>query len=170
MSASGLRKFHRYAAVIAAAPLLVMIVTGITLQLKNQIGWIQPPAERLEAQAPKLSFDHLLQVTQTVPEAEVGSWEDIRVVDVRPGQGVIRVRTRNEHEIQVDAVTGAVLAHGPRRTGLLIALHEGSWFGSVVRYGVFLPGAILLLILWTTGIFLYIQPSVIRRLRKVATA
>ena len=39
------RKIHHWAGFFAALPLLVIIGTGILLQLKKQVAWVQPPNE-----------------------------------------------------------------------------------------------------------------------------
>ena len=40
------RRIHYWAAIIAAAPLLVVVVSGILLQLKKDWTWVQPVTTR----------------------------------------------------------------------------------------------------------------------------
>ncbi len=40
------RKFHYWAAALAALPVLVILCTGLLLQLKKQSAWVQPPEQR----------------------------------------------------------------------------------------------------------------------------
>ena len=40
------RLFHRWGAIIVALPVLVVIVTGIILQLKKEFVWIQPATQK----------------------------------------------------------------------------------------------------------------------------
>lgn len=141
------RKFHRFAAWISFIPLLFIITTGLLLQLKVWIPWIQPPIEKGSSTIPRVDFNVILKAGRSVPAARVQEWKDIRAVDVRPSNGVANIRTRSGYEVSVDLGTGAVIHAAPRRTDFLIGLHEGSFFGQSVRYGVFLPVATLLLVL-----------------------
>lgn len=147
-----------------AAPLLISTVTAMLLLLKGQLAWIQPESPPQPAVPPAtgrgafLGWDSVLEIAKHDSDAQVREWKDIAALDVRPAQSLIRIRARNRHEIQIDATTGRVLARGTRLTGLLIALHEGSWFGEGIKYGVFLPATALLLLLWVTGVYLLVAP------------
>jgi uncharacterized iron-regulated membrane protein len=163
------RSLHQWAAWVASVPLFVIIVTGIALQSKSFVPWIQPKAVKgIKAPAPTAGWDRLLEAARSVPEAQVNGWEDIRVVDARPGSGVARLRTVNDYEIQVDLTDGRMLKAAPRRTSWIIALHEGSFFGDAVKYGIFLPASILLLLLWISGIVLALSPYLPKRRRASA--
>lgn len=158
------RKLHRWGALLCAAPILLIIVTGILIQLKDQFEWIQPKGVKGHTPAAlSVPFDKVLEAVKTVPAAEVSSWKDVLVVDGRPAAGVLRVRTKNGYEVQVDGTTGEVLHSGIRRTSLLMDLHEGGWFGHAVRYWIFIPAAFILLGLWLTGLIMYFQPLLKRR-------
>lgn len=165
------RTLHRWVIPFGAVPILISAATGVLLLLKSGIPFIQPPAHRGSEGGPTLAFDRVLEisreVSRTVPEAGIQSWKDVGAVDVRPSLGVIRVRSRSAYEIQIDANSGKVLGHGPRRTGILIALHEGSWFGKPVKDFVFLPATVMLLLLWVTGMVLFLHPYAKAR-RKVS--
>ncbi|MCU0706067.1 MAG: PepSY domain-containing protein, partial [Fimbriiglobus sp.] len=91
------RKLHRWGAVLAAVPLLVVIVTGILLQLKKQLVWVQPPTQKGSAKAPDITFDRLLTALKGVPEAEVQGWADVDRVDVRPKDGIAKVTCKNRY-------------------------------------------------------------------------
>jgi uncharacterized iron-regulated membrane protein len=160
------RKLHRWGAVIAAAPLLVVIVTGILLQLKKEIGWIQPPTRQGGGDQPTIGFDEIYQAARSVPRASVDSWKDIERIDVQPRKGLIKVHARNRWEIQLDARDGSVLQVAYRRSDLIESLHDGSWFHERAKLAVFLPAAAVLLAMWISGIVLFLQPYVIRRRRQ----
>jgi hypothetical protein len=161
------KKLHRLAAWTAGIPLLIISTTGVLLQVKSWVPWIQPPQKKGSATPPSINLNTLLKTAQSVPEAGVHKWNDIRTIDIKPSSGVANLRTRSDYEISVDLGTGKVLQAAPRRTSLLIQIHEGSYFGESIRYGVFLPAAILLVILWITGIFLLIRPWIIRNKRRL---
>jgi uncharacterized iron-regulated membrane protein len=156
------RKLHRIAVWISGVPLLLIVCTGILLQLKAWIPWIEPPVENMGFKVPAIDFATVFKVARSVPAADVKKWADIRNIDVRPAKGIANVRTRNEYEISIDLETGHVVQAAPRRTSLLIQLHEGSFFGKEIKYGVFLPVAILFFVLWATGIYLLFHPQIVR--------
>lgn len=159
------RKFHYWAAMVAALPLVVVIATGLLLQLKKQLHWVQPPEKRGVSKEPTLALARVLEVCRSVPEAEVTSWADIDRVDVRPSRGLIKVTTVNGWEVQIDAQSGEVLQVAYRRSDVIEAMHDGSWFHPWAKLWVFLPAAVLLLLLWGTGVYLFWLPIVVRAMR-----
>lgn len=159
------RKVHYWGSLIVALPILIVICSGLLLQLKKQLTWVQPPEQRGTAQDLRLDFPRILAICQTVPEAQIQSWEDISRLDVRPGRGLLKVAAKNNYEIQLDTATGKVLQVAYRRSDLIEALHDGSWFHDAVKLWVFLPSAIVLLGLWVTGIYLFWLPIGARRRR-----
>lgn len=167
------RLIHRWGSILIAAPLVVIIVTGVILQLKKESGWIQPPTQQGSGSEPLLGFDQILAATRDVPEAEVDSWDDIERLDVRPGKGMLKVRCKNSWEVQLDAKTGEVLQVAFRRSDLIESIHDGSFFHDDFRLWVFLPTALILAVLWATGIYLFVLPYLARwkkRERKRARA
>jgi uncharacterized iron-regulated membrane protein len=157
------RRCHRWGAAAIAAPFLLVLATGILLQVKKQLHWVQPPEKRGSASEPTLAFSEILAVTRGVPEAEVRGWEDIDRLDVRPDKGMIKVQAKSRWEIQVDAVTGAVLHSAYRRSDLIESLHDGSWFHAGAKVWIFLPVALVVLGLWMTGLYLLVLPYRARR-------
>lgn len=160
------RKLHRWGSILTALPLLVIIVTGIILQLKKDWSWVQPPTASSSDPALELSFDEILQVATTVESAQISSWDDVDRLDVRPGKGVVKVRANNRWEVQIDTKSGEVLHVDYRRSDWLESLHDGSWFGDPVKLWIFLPTAIILLGLWITGIYLWLLPHLVRRRKR----
>ncbi|MCK6476839.1 MAG: PepSY domain-containing protein [Phycisphaerales bacterium] len=156
------RKLHRWATVATAVPLLVVIVSGILLQLKKEITWVQPPTPQGAPGDPAVCMTHLLAMARSVDHAGVDSWSDVTRVDLHVDRRVVKVMSRSGWEIQVCAVTGTLLGSAIRRSDLIEALHDGSWFGSVAKLGIFLPSAVLVLVLWLTGVWLWFLPHVNR--------
>jgi uncharacterized iron-regulated membrane protein len=103
------RKLHRWAAILTALPVLVVILSGIILQMKKEFEWVQQPTRKGAGKELILSFDHILDIATTVPEAGIKEWKDIDRLDVRPGKGVVKVRAKNRWELQIDTTNGAVL-------------------------------------------------------------
>lgn len=157
------RKLHRWGSILTALPLLVIIVTGIILQLKKDWSWVQPATAKSGDPALEISFDEILEAAATVESAQISSWDDVDRLDVRPDKGVVKVRANNRWEVQIDTKSSEVLQVEFRRSDWLESLHDGSWFGDPVKLWVFFPTAIILLGLWITGIYLWLLPHLIKR-------
>lgn len=156
------RDVHRWGSILIAVPVAVVIVTGVILQLKKKSTWIQPPTLKGSATEVSLSFEEILVAVQNIPVTHVTSWEDIDRLDVRPGKGMIKVRCRNRWEVQLDAKTGNVLQVAYRRSDLIESIHDGSFFHDRVKLWVFLPAALVLGVLWLTGIYLFFLPFYVK--------
>ena len=159
-----LRKIHYWGAIIAAIPVVIVIVTGIMLQVKKQWVWVQPKTMKGVAKEPRLSFAQILQVTQKANKG-IATWEDVDRLDVRPGKGVVKVRGKNRWEIQIDTQTGEILQVAYRRSDMIESIHDGSFFHDHAKLWLFLPSAIILFVLWITGIYLFFLP-IWRRAKK----
>ena len=164
------RRLHRWGALVVAVPFLLVICTGLLLQLKKQIPWVQPPEQRGATAAPALTLPEVLARAAAVPEAGIRGWDDVDRLDVRPGKGLIKVVTKSRWEVQLDAQTGAVLQTAYRRSDLIEQLHDGSWFHASAKLLIFLPVAVLVLGLWVTGMYLYLLPYRARRAARAARA
>lgn len=132
--------------------------------------WVQPPERRGTGTAPLISFDQMLAAARAVPEAGVASWDDVTRLDVRPARGLVKVQTRGDIEVQLDAGTGAVMQVAIRRSDLIESFHDGSFFGEWAKLGVFLPSGVALLVLWATGLYLFVLPRLVRRRKRAAGA
>jgi len=159
------RKVHYWASSFVAIPLLVIIGSGILLHLKKRVAWIQPTELTGSGQIPALSFDRILEACRQVPQAKVRTWSDINRIDVRPARGILKVWTRSNWEIQLDHHTGQVLQVAYRRSDLIESIHDGSWFHEKVKWWIFLPSGVTLLLLWFTGVYLFALPYILRSKR-----
>ncbi|MBX3399059.1 MAG: PepSY domain-containing protein [Gemmataceae bacterium] len=165
-----MRKGHRWGAIVVAVPFLVVIATGILLQLKKEIPWVQPPTQRGAGKAPAIAFDAILAAARSIPEAGIEGWGDIDRIDVQPSRGLAKVTSKTRWEVQVDLKTGDVLHSAYRRSDLIESLHDGSWFHDAAKLYVFLPVAVVVFGLWATGIYLFFLPIAVRWRRKPVTA
>jgi uncharacterized iron-regulated membrane protein len=157
------RKLHRWGAILVALPVLVVIGSGIMLQLKKESDWIQPSSQRGSGGPPTLPFEAILAAAASVPEAGVAAWDDVDRLDVRPSKGMVKVRAKSGWEVQVDTTTGEVLQAAVRRSDVIEAIHDGSFFHEKAKLWVFLPAALILAGLWGTGIYLFFLPVLKRR-------
>ena len=158
-----MRKIHKWGSIVIAIPFLVVLITGLILQLKKEVAWIQPSTQRGVSEVPTLSFDEILSISSSVDEAEISGWDDIYRLDVRPDKGVVKVRANNHWEIQIDTQTGEILQTEYRRSDIIEAMHDGSWFHDAAKLWVFLPNGIIVTILWITGIYLFFVPILNKR-------
>ena len=160
------RKVHYWASFVIALPLLVIIVTGLMLQIKKQWTWVQPPEHKGSSQQPQVTLEQLLAAAVTVESAGVRGWADISRIDVRPSKGIAKLVTNEHWEIQVDLGNGSVLQTAYRRSDLIESFHDGTFFaGDWTRYGLFLPSAIALLWLWISGMWMWWVPYAAKRRR-----
>lgn len=158
------RRVHYWVSAVVALPMLLIIGSGILLHLKKQWSWIQPTEQRGTGTAPAIGLEDLLARVRDVPGLEGTAWTDINRVDIRPGRGLAKVGLANGREVQVDLGTGRVLQSAVRRSDLIEALHDGSYFGgNVVKYGLFLPAGMALLFLWASGLWMFWLPIAARR-------
>ncbi|MCC6929929.1 MAG: PepSY domain-containing protein [Gemmatimonadaceae bacterium] len=164
------RKLHRWGAVAVAIPFLVVIASGLLLQLKKQWGWVQPTEHRGSGAVPSVEFPRILEIARAVPQAGITGWGDIDRVDVRPGKGIMKITSNSRWEIQVDSESGAVLHSAYRRSDLLESLHDGSWFHEQAKVWIFFPSGVVVFALWLTGLYLWLLPYLTRRKRSTLAA
>ena len=159
------RVLHRWGSIIALLPLMIIIFSGIVLQLKKELAYVQPPTQSGAGTEPAIGFERILEVVKTVPEAEIESWEDVDRLDVRPSKGVVKVRCKNRYEVQIDTETAQILHVAFRRSDLIESIHDGSYFNEHFKLWVFLPAGIVLAALLITGVHLFLLPHLARRKR-----
>lgn len=160
------RRLHRWGAILVALPLLVIIATGLTLQVKKQVAWVQPPEQRTASTTPIVPYDVVLERARAVPEAAVTGWEDIDRLDVRPGKGILKLIARNHWELQMDLATGEVLQVAYRRSDFIETLHDMSWIHASAKLWLGVPVGLILLGLWLTGLYMWwVHTRAVRRHR-----
>lgn len=155
-----LRQIHYWLSLLVAVPAMIIFVAGIFLMLKKEIAWIQPPTlSGIESgEIPEISFDDMVLAARGHPEAQINSWTDIDRIDLRVGKGIAKLRGNSGWEVQVDTKTGDVLNVAYRRSDLIEQIHDGSFFSDAVKLYVFLPTGIFLILMWGTGIYLFLLP------------
>jgi uncharacterized iron-regulated membrane protein len=161
------RRLHRWSAVAVALPFLIMLASGLLLQLKKQLDFVQPPEQRgvASASATALSLPDVLARVREIPHVGIQSWADIDRIDVRPGKNMMKVVSLTRWEVQLDLVTAEILQVAYRRSDLIESIHDGSWFHPSAKLAIFLPTGAIVLGLWITGMYLWILPYRVRRRR-----
>lgn len=161
------RKIHHWITVFIAIPVLIIICTGVLLQIKKQVDWIQPMENRSPNKIPNVEFPQILASVMQNSELGVSGWNDIKKLDVRPSKGLIKVILNNDFEVQIDLGTGEVLQTAHRRSDWIESIHDGSFFGGdIIKLGLFLPAGIALFLMWFTGLWLFVLPYLPRKRRK----
>ena len=158
-----LRKIHYWISPFIFIPILIILSTGILLQLKKQSDWIQPPIQQGVSNIPSIEFQQMLEAAKSVPEAEINSWDDIDRIDVRPEKGISKIRSNNQWEIQIDNQTNEILLVEYRRSDIIESIHDGSFFTDYVKFGWFLPTAVLLIVMSISGIYMFLLPLSMKR-------
>ncbi len=154
------RTIHYWGALLCAIPIVIVIITGVLLLLKKDIEWVQPASARGVGNHPVISFERIINSVRSTHNGADVEWADINRLDVRPGKGLVKVRLKNNWEIQIDATNGHILAENYRRSDIIEAIHDGSFFHEKAKLGVFLPSAIILFVLWMTGIYLFVVTEI----------
>ena len=67
------RKLHRWGALLTFIPLFLVITTGLLLQVKKQVTWVQPATQRGKADDPQLEFAEILEIAKSDPSAAIQS-------------------------------------------------------------------------------------------------
>lgn len=150
------RRLHRWGAVTIGIPFLVVICTGLLLQVKKQVAWVQPPELRTEAREPSVPYSLLMERARAVPEAGIASWDDIDKIDVRPGKGMLKLIAKNRWELQMDIATGEVLQVAYRRSDFIETLHDMSWIHGSAKLWLGVPMGLIVLGLWLTGGYMWL--------------
>jgi uncharacterized iron-regulated membrane protein len=160
------RRVHYWLAIAVAVPALVIFSTGILLQVKKQVAWVQPKEQRGAGTVPTIALDRVLAVARSVPEARVASWDDIDRVDIRPSRGMLKVTTKTRWELQIDTASGELLQSAYRRSDLIESIHDGSFFHPSLKLWLFLPAGVVLFVMLVTGTYLFWLPIWVKARRR----
>jgi len=155
------RKIHYWGAIICSLPLLIVIVTGIILIFKKDISWIQPQTHSTNSLIPLVTFEKIMQELKNDSRIKVTNWRDIDRLDIRPNKGIIKVRLRDGNiEVQMDQENAKIIHIAIRRSDVIESIHDGSIFGVYSKKIVFFISALILLVLWITGIYLFVKVTI----------
>ncbi|MFT5572919.1 MAG: putative iron-regulated membrane protein [Cryomorphaceae bacterium] len=149
------RKIHYWGALACALPIAVVIVTGTLLLLKKEFEWIQPSSIKASTGEPTIEFQQIIPILNSHPDFDISEWRQIKRIDVRPSKGILKVQLEGNWEVQLNHQSGEIVKVAYRRSDLIESIHDGSFFHDSAKLGLFLPAAIILLILWITGIYLF---------------
>jgi hypothetical protein len=162
---------HYWSSIAIALPAAVIIVSGLLLQIKKQWSWVQPAEQRGAVDVPAIGLEQVLASVVATPGLGVRDWADVNRIDVRPARGLAKVSLHSGWEAQVDLGSGRVLQTAYRRSDVIEAIHDGSFFaGDWTKLGLFLPTGAALLFLWGSGLWLFAVPVLSRRRKAMTVA
>jgi uncharacterized iron-regulated membrane protein len=163
-----LRQIHHWGSLFVMVQMGLVISAGLLLLLKKEIDWVQPPTIKGEdtSNTPAQTMEDLFDAAKGVEELELTHWRELSRVDFKPGKGVAKFVSKNYWEAQIDTSSGEVLQVAYRRSDIIEALHDGSFFADWVKLYVFFPTGVVLLVLWGTGVYLFFLPHVKRTTKK----
>jgi len=163
---SGVRTFsrwmfytHLWLGLLTAGVVVLVSVTGILLNHKRSFG-LMPDVPHV----PTGTFEGALPLAELARHAAEAVGLEVAAtgidrMDVRPGDGVIKVRfnDRTVREVTLDINNGRVLDVGERNDVFLEKLHSGEIFGAnwVLLTDV---AALALLVLLASGYWLWLYP------------
>ena len=159
---------HKWVGIVLAVVLINASVSGLLLLEKKQYEWIQPATRTGQegSAAEFISMQEMLDTVFACGHPDFVDVESIDRVDFRPGNRVYKVQSRTRHaEIQVDAITGDVLHIARRRSDLLEAIHDGSFFGEWLHGKVMPCVAVANIVLALSGLYLWLGPKFKRKRR-----
>ena len=162
-----MRQVHYWLSLAVFLPAGIIFFAGIFLMLKKEIDWIQPSTSRgvAASQIPAITYEQMIEASRLHPEAGVMQWSDIDRIDIRADRGIAKIQAKSGWEIQLDTKTADVLNVAYRRSDLIESIHDGSFFSDRVKLYIFLPTGILLILMWGTGVYLFLLPR-FRKKRK----
>jgi hypothetical protein len=159
---------HLWLGVVSTIALLVIAITGILLNHKRPLG-LMPDVPNAPSVPFALSLP-LAQLAEIAMAQVAGAGNDpanpvaaIDRMDVRPRDGLVKVRMRDASstEVTVDIGTGKVLHMGPRGDAFLEKLHSGEVFGGpYILLSDF--AAVALVVTLISGYWLWLAPKLRR--------
>jgi len=162
-----LRKIHNRDSLCILFQMGIVIGAGVFLQLKKEMDRIQPPTMKGVAQSdvPTQSIADMFETAKATPALEISDWRDLARVDVKPGKGVVKFIAVNNWEAQADMAKGDALQVSYRRNDSIERLHDGSFYADRGKLYLLFPSALILLVLWATGVYLFFLPHVKRAMK-----
>ena len=164
------RVWHRWLGTALAIFLIISAVTGILLSLKKQVDVLQPPTQKGVSQSLDswMPIDSIAQLaTVAFHNAHPAQYDNyIDRMDVRPSKGIVKVLfERGYWEVQIDGTSGEVMSIAKRHSDWIEHLHDGSIISEVFKLISMNLLGFGLLILISTGLWLWYGPKRVRKMR-----
>lgn len=147
-------------------PFGIILFSGLFLQTRSFNRWLQSPPAPVPKEEFKPDLNEMLNELRKIPEMSVSSWNDVQQIDMRPEKGLVRVRSKHGFMETQFSPSGKVLQVAPRRTSWIIEIHDGAFFGDTVKWWIFIPASLALLVTYFTGLWLFFKPFIFSRSAK----
>ncbi len=162
------RKWHKYFGLSIALFVLISAITGILLAWKKNIEVLQPPTQK--GNTTELSqwqaVEELARVSLQAVDSLGLSEDNFDRIEYRPTKGIAKVIfDTGSWEVQVDATTLEVLSVARRHSDWIEHLHDGSIISDSFKLISMNVLGIGLLVLLITGLWLWLGPRRIRKLK-----
>ena len=166
-----LRDIHYWGSLVLLLTTLVVATTGILLAVRKDFHQLQPvQQEGSRAGLSERPISGMLAAVNAHRGFGHVTHDHLDRIDIRPKDGIAKVILKDRTELQVDIHTLEVLQVGYRTSDLLEQIHSGTIVGDWGKYVLSLPTGIGLLLLWTTGIYLFVLPFLARARQRKALA
>lgn len=163
-----LRKVHYWASLPLLFTVFVIAVSGTMLALKKDFHALQPATKAGTPGLPERPLADLARGAAAAPGHGHVTWEDIDRIDIRPGEGIAKVILHSRTEIQVDLASGRPVQLGYRTSDLLETIHDFSILGGWAKYVFSFGSGIVLLLMASSGVYLFALPMLVRRRKRRA--
>jgi uncharacterized iron-regulated membrane protein len=172
------RWLHIWVGVVVGLLMLALSVTGTFVAFKNELEYLQP-AQRTGAPGEIESFippSRVAEIILAMNLHDAQRLQDINRIELRPRRRMYKVRLEPTsswsppRELQVDAVTGAILNDGVRGDQLWLDLHSLAVFGEPAKLISMTVSGITLIWLTVGGYHLWLYPYWLRWRRRRAGA
>ena len=156
---------------VLLALIVISSATGILLGWKKNSATLQPPTQSGAATELKawLPLARLEAAATAALAQELGPGDPGRLVvdrmDVRPGDGVVKVLFPAAWEVQVDGGTAAVLSVDRRHSDWIEKIHDGSIISDLFKLITMNVLGLGLLALAASGFWMWYGPKRLRRAR-----
>lgn len=160
------RRLHKWVGIFLALIAVVLAVTGGFTAFKKEVEYLQPAA-RSGAKgdiANAIPPSRVAEIVLAMKLPEAQELKQINRIELRPKKRMYKVRLEaagtwsSPREIQIDAMTGAVLNDGLRGDQLWLDIHSFAVFGEVTKLITMTLAALSMLWLSLSGFYLFFYP------------
>ena len=172
-----LRWLHKWVGVLLALIMVALAITGAFVAFKNEVEYLQPAGRSgaVGSIAEVIPPARVAEIILALKLPEAPTLKQINRIELRPSKRMYKVRLeqtsawRSPREVQVDAMTGAILNDGVRGDQLWMDLHSFAVFGEATKLLTMTISGLALLWLGLSGCYLFFYPVWFRaRLRRRA--
>jgi len=162
------RKWHKYFGLFLAIFVLISALTGILLAWKKNVDVLQPPTQKgIDKQLTSWKPVKDLAEQAVIAVDSLGlTAENLDRIEYRTSKGIAKVIfDTGNWEVQIDATSLKVLSVAKRHSDWIESLHDGSIISDAFKLTSMNILGIGLVVLMITGLWLWLGPRRIRRLK-----